>query len=207
MVKKRSFLLAIVLVATLGWGLFLAVAVNAQETQKEKKILKNDDVVMMVQNHFDDDTLVRIIEVSGTDFDISSESLIALKNQGISSIVLRAMLDATQRRKLEAAPAATPPASPAPTPAAPSAAAPFRPAPAGSVNPISVMQGMGMNPQQLAGMQSQMAALSSLGGMLSGMFSMPSMPSYTAEQMPHVFLLPEFHSGKQQEVSPSMAQI
>jgi len=207
MVKKRSFLLAIVLVITLVGGLFVAVAVSAQEPQKERKILKNDDVVMMVQNHFDDDTLVRIIEVSDTDFDISSESLIALKNQGISSAVLRAMLDAAQRKKLEAAPAATPPASPAPAPAALSAAAPFRPAPAGSVNPISVVQGMGMNPQQLAGMQSQMAALSSLGGMLSGMFSMPSMPSYTAEQMPHVFLLPEFHSGKQQEVSPSMAQI
>jgi hypothetical protein len=201
MVKKPSFILAIVL----GWWLFVAGAVSAQEPQKEKKILKNDDVVMMVQNHFDDDTLVRIIEVSETDFDISSESLIALKNQGISSSVLRAMLDATQRKKLEAAAPATPPASPAP--AAPSAAAPVRPAPTASMNPVSMMQGIGMNPQQLAGMQSQMAALSSLGGMLSGMFSMPSMPSYTAEQMPHVFLLPEFHSGKQEEVSASMAQI
>jgi hypothetical protein len=213
MVKKRSFLLAIVLVITLVGRLFVAVAVSAQEPQKEKKILKNDDVVMMVQNHFDDDTLVRIIEVSDTDFDISTESLIALKNQGISSTVLRAMLDATQRKKLEAAAPATPPARPAPAPAAPSAAAPtaaapVRPAPAGSVNPISMMQGMGMNPQQLAGMQSQMAALSSFGGMLSGMFSMPSsMPSYTAEQMPHVFLMPEVHNGKQQEISPSMAQI
>jgi hypothetical protein len=212
MVKKPSFILAIVLVVTLVGGLFVAVGVSAQEPQKEKKILKNDDVVMMVQNHFDDDTLVRIIEVSDTDFDISSESLIALKNQGISSSVLRAMLDATQRKKLEAAPVATPPTSPAlapatPTAIAPSTAAPVRPAPANAMNPVSMMQGMGMNPQQLAGMQSQMAAAISLGGMLSGMFSMPSMPSYTPEQMPHVFLLPEFHSGKQEEVSASMAQI
>jgi hypothetical protein len=201
-VKKPFFILIC--------ALFLAVAAHAQEPPKEKKILKNDDVVMMVQNHFDDDTLQKIIEVSDTDFDISTEALIALKNQGISSVVLRAMLDATQRKKLEAAAPAAPPANPAPaapTAVAPTAAAPVRPAPAASVNPVSMMQGMGMNPQQLAGMQSQMAALSSLGGMLSGMFSMPSMPSYTAEQMPHVFLMPEFHTGKQEEVSPSMAQI
>jgi hypothetical protein len=204
MVKKSSFLLAIVLVITLVGGLFVAVAVSAQEPQKEKKILKNDDVVMMVQNHFDDDTLVRIIEVSDTDFDISSESLIALKNQGISSTVLRAMLDATQRKKLEAAQAATPPANPAP--AVSNAPAPVRPAPAASMNPVAMLQGMGMNPQQLAGLQPQMAAIN-LGGILSGMFSMPSTPSYTAEQMPHVILMPEFHTGKQEEVSPSMAQI
>jgi hypothetical protein len=209
MAKKPSFILAIVLVIVLVWGLFVAVAANAQEPQKEKKILKNDDVVMMVQNHFDDDTLVRIIEVSDTDFDISSESLIALKNGGISSIVLRAMLDATQRKKLEATAAATPPASPAPaapTAVTPTAVAPVRLAPADAMNPMSMMQSMGMNPQQLAGMQPQMAAIG-LGRMLSGMFSMPSTPSYTPEQMPHVFLLPEVHNGKQEEVSPSMAQI
>lgn len=70
MIKKLSFILVC--------GLFFAAAVSAQEAQKEKKTLKNADIVMMVQNHFDDDTLLKIIEVSDTDFDISGDALIAL---------------------------------------------------------------------------------------------------------------------------------
>lgn len=64
---------------------------TAQEDKKEKKVLKNADILLMTQNHFDDETLIKVIEVSDTDFDVSGDALIALKNQGVGSDVLRAM--------------------------------------------------------------------------------------------------------------------
>ena len=63
---------------------------------------------------------------------------------------------------------------------------------------------MGMNPQQLAAMQSQLASMG-MGGMMGGMMGM-SPTSYSPEQMPHVFLMNGPNQGKQ-EVSPSTAQI
>lgn len=79
-------------------AVFLFSALAAQEN-KPKKVLTNADIVMMTQNHFDDETLIKIIQVSETDFDISGDALIALKNQGVSSTVLRAMLQATQDKR------------------------------------------------------------------------------------------------------------
>jgi hypothetical protein len=61
---------------------------------------------------------------------------------------------------------------------------------------------MGMNPQQLAAMQSQLSSMG-MGGMLGGMFSTTN---YSPEQMPHVFLMNGPNKGKQ-EISPSTAQI
>ncbi|HVH69846.1 MAG TPA: hypothetical protein VNB49_01890, partial [Candidatus Dormibacteraeota bacterium] len=114
MLKRLSFLLA--------FGLFLMLASSAQETPKEKKLLKNADILLMVQNHFDEDTLLKVIEVSDTDFDISGDALIALKNQGVSSAVLRAMLQATQRNRRAAnQPSSSPPAA---TPSADSTSSP-----------------------------------------------------------------------------------
>ena len=83
---------------TLTCVLLLLTALVAQEEKQDKKILKNADVLLMVQNHFDDDTLVKIIEVSDSDFDISGNALIDLKKQGVSSQVLRAMLAAVQKK-------------------------------------------------------------------------------------------------------------
>lgn len=67
---------------------------------------------------------------------------------------------------------------------------------------------MGINPQQLAAVQAQMAAMG-MGGMMRGMgaggmggFSM----NYSPEQLPHVFLKSPPNQGKQ-EIAPSMAQI
>lgn len=206
-------------------GLFLLAAASAQEAQKQKKVLKNADIVLMVQNHFDDETLLKIIEVSDSDFDISGDSLIEMKNQGVSSAVLRAMLQATQRKRRAAATASPAPSADSPlTDHAPPAASTTATS-AGSAPPTTrtapdtstsgptaapdgfaampsrgAMGGM-INSQQMAAMQSQMNAMG-MGGMLGGMFSM----SYSAEQMPHVFLMGELINGKQ-EVPPSTAQI
>lgn len=211
---------------------FLLLPVLAgQETNPEKKTLKNADIVLMTQNHFDDETLLKVIEVSETDFDVSGDALISMKNQGVSPVVLRAMLQASQKKRGAAVPVSAAAASNAPTEAAPAppAAAPgsapmdatstpnapaasnagITPAQPAAAAPLAAMQGRspGMmgNPQELAAMQSQMQAMG-LGGMLGGMFGGMSSMNYSAEQVPHVFLMGEQHMPKQ-EVAPSMAQI
>jgi hypothetical protein len=246
------------LVLCLAIILLLLGALHAQEEKKTKKILKNADVVVMTQNHFDDDTLVKVIEVSETDFDVSSDALVDLMKQGVSSNVCRAMLAAARKKR-------TPPPSANSQPAAVSSAAPLAtsnsatpqppqsstdtpdptfatrasdPSPAAGSNPATVPApssvagstppatvstparsmanpmypgAMGVNPQQLAAVQAQLASMG-MGGMMAGMggmgmggmgaFSM----NYSPEQMPHVFLKLAANQPKQ-EIAPSMAQI
>jgi hypothetical protein len=105
--KKRDVTMLKRLMLALPCALLLLSALTAQEEKAAKKILKNADVVLMTQNHFDDETLVKIIEVSDTDFDISGDALIAMKQQGVSSAVLRAMLASVAKKKA----AQSPPAS------------------------------------------------------------------------------------------------
>ncbi len=71
------------LVIRLACVLLVFTALHAQEEKKDKKVLKNADILLMAQNHFDDETLIKAIEVSETDFDISGGALIDLKNQGV----------------------------------------------------------------------------------------------------------------------------
>jgi hypothetical protein len=236
--------------------LLLIGGLRAQDEKKAKKVLKNADVVLMTQNHFDDDTLIKIIDVSETDFDVSTDALVDLMKQGVSSNVCRAMLAASHKKR-NALQASSPEPAPAPSPpsvnpsateltgapsaepdpnfstrtpggatappsppavvAAPAstasnataaAASPVRP----SANPGVYAPGaMGINPQQLAALQAQMASMG-MGGMMSGFggMGMGGMGSfamnYSPEQMPHVFLkLPL--SQTTQEITPSMAQI
>lgn len=246
---RNKWLLALVCLA------LLACASPAQEEKKEKKPLTNADIVLMTKNQFDDETLLKIIEVSDTDFDISGDALVDMKNQGVSSAVLRAMLDATRKRRragsagsapLSASPepaantpnnssAATastpaadkisPPANASAAPAAaasgtsPSAASSRAPMAATSSSDAAAIQsmagGMRINPQQMqqmAAMQNPMAILSMMGmGGMEGMGSMfgggmPSM-NYTAEQLPHVFLLDDQVHRQKHEVIASTALI
>jgi hypothetical protein len=227
---------------TLTCVLLLLTAVFAQEEKQDKKIMKNADVLLMVQNHFDDDTLVKIIEVSDSDFDISGNALIELKKQGVSSQVLRAMLTAVQKKHVASqAPQATdttaPTAATQPTPAnetkpatassesaepafatrtdgdAPVSTSPAptsNSAPATHSGMTSRAMPMGVNAQQMAAMQSQLASMG-MGGMMGGMGALGGLgggtyTSYPPEQMPHVFLKLGPNQGRQ-EVSPSTAQI
>jgi hypothetical protein len=237
--KKRVLMLACFLV--------LASGLTAQE-KKERKALKNADVVSMAQNHIDDDTLVKLISMSATDFDVSGPALIELKKEGVAPVVLRAMVEARMKGNSADAPAAAPssasasaaspstaspstapalaamasnsvaPASAATSSAAPGSAAVQAAPPAASgtssmpPSPASASgfaamphsgANMRMNPQQMAMMQSQMA---SMGPMLSSMMGGMSLTSYSAEQMPHVFLMAKAEN-KKQEVSPSVTQI
>jgi hypothetical protein len=215
--------------------LLLASTTGAQDDKKDKKVLKNADIVLMTQNQFDDPTLIRIIEVSDSDFDISGGALIDLKNQGVTPAVLRAMLESVQKKR-NAAPASSTPdpsAQNATTPApsatsvapstsdpnfasrsnssAPATTTPMQPAmvPQTTGRPMAMRGSAGMvNPQQLAQLQAQMASMG-MGGMMGSM-GMGGMgggfgASYSPEQMPHVFL--KLHPEGQEEFSPSTAQI
>jgi len=232
------------LVLCLALVLLLLGALNAQEEKKEKKVLKNADIVLMTQSHFDDDMLIKVIELSDTDFDVSSDALVDLMKQGVTSNVLRAML-ASVRKKRTAAPAPNAESSSAPsnTPVASTNSAAAQPAtssidntdpnfatrssnttsaenptaapvaaPARAVaNPAAGMYGpgvRGINTQQMAAVQAQLASMG-MGGLMSGMgaggMGMFNM-NYSPEQMPHVFMKLEPNKGKQ-EITPSMAQI
>ena len=232
------------LVLCLALVLLLLGALNAQEEKKEKKVLKNADIVLMTQSHFDDDMLIKVIELSDTDFDVSSDALVDLMKQGVTSNVLRAML-VSVRKKRTAAPAPNAESSSAPssTPVASTNSAAAQPATssidntdpnfatrssnttsaenptaapvAGSArpvaNPAAGMYGpgvRGINTQQMAAVQAQLASMG-MGGLMSGMgaggMGMFNM-NYSPEQMPHVFMKLEPNKGKQ-EITPSMAQI
>ncbi|MGH9496210.1 MAG: hypothetical protein ACRD3B_14520, partial [Candidatus Sulfotelmatobacter sp.] len=67
---------------------------------------------LMTQNHFDDETLIKVIEVSETDFDVTGGALIDLKNQGVSPVVLRAMLESVHKNRAAASSLQTAAASP-----------------------------------------------------------------------------------------------
>ncbi len=198
----------------------------------------------MTQSHFDDDMLIKVIEVSDTDFDVSSDALVDLMKQGVTANVLRAML-VSVRKKRTAAPAPNAESSSAPsnTPVASTNSAAAQPAtssidntdpnfatrssnttsaenptaapvaaPARAVaNPAAGMYGpgvRGINTQQMAAVQAQLASMG-MGGLMSGMgaggMGMFNM-NYSPEQMPHVFMKLEPNKGKQ-EITPSMAQI
>lgn len=213
------------LVLCLALVVFLLGALNAQEEKKEKKVLKNADIVLMTQSHFDDDMLIKVIEVSDTDFDVSSDALVDLIKQGVTSNVLRAMLVSVRKKRTAApAPNAERSSAPASTPLASTNSAAVQPAtssidntdpnfatrssntsaenptpapvaaPARAVaNPSAAMYGpgvRGINAQQMAAVQAQLASMG-MGGLMSGMgaggMGMFNM-NYSPEQMPHVFM-------------------
>lgn len=222
------------LLLALACALFLAAVCSAQEQKKEKKLLTNSDVLLMVKNQFDDDTLIKLIQISDNDFDVSGDALVDLKNQGVSSAILRAMLEASAKKRLAAdtpaSSSAAPSSDPAPvtsadsavaaatakpasasgetTGAASSAPAASAPAPTAAAAMQTMAGGMRINPQQMAAMQNPMAMLNMMGlGGMGGMFGGMSPMTYTAEQLPHVYLLDNQAHREKHEVTPSTAQI
>src|SRR5450755_1994562 len=90
------------LLPSLACILVLLAASAAQEEKNDRKVLKNADIITMVQSHFDDDTLVKVIEVSKKDFDVSEDALVELMRRGVSSPVLRVMLASAHHKELAA---------------------------------------------------------------------------------------------------------
>jgi hypothetical protein len=65
----------------------------------QKHPLTNQDFLAMARVHFPDSTILKAIQVNDTDFDLSAEALVALKNGGVSQPVIEAMIGARQKRK------------------------------------------------------------------------------------------------------------
>jgi hypothetical protein len=72
----------------------LALVCPAVTARQQKKALTNADVVAMVKAGLPENTVVLAIQQGPTDFDISAQALIQLKNQGVSPKVLDAMIQA-----------------------------------------------------------------------------------------------------------------
>jgi hypothetical protein len=70
--------------------LFLGSAALAQT----RKPLTNQDIVAMTKQGFDTALIIKAIQAGETDFDVSAQALIDLKNGGVDSSVMEAMLSA-----------------------------------------------------------------------------------------------------------------
>jgi hypothetical protein len=80
--KLRKFAMWLVL-----GGLLAAGAIS-----QTRKPLTNDDVVNMTKQGFDATLIVKAIETSESNFDVSAQALVDLKNAGVSQTVMEAML-------------------------------------------------------------------------------------------------------------------
>jgi hypothetical protein len=98
---NRKFLLA-----CLAVGLAFGASVAAPQN-----VLTNDDVLRMARLKFDDATIIKTIQVSEANFDVSVAALVKLKEQGVTQPVIQAMLAAGSARKdTKVVPVAAPPA-------------------------------------------------------------------------------------------------
>ncbi|HXA83040.1 MAG TPA: hypothetical protein VNY56_08025 [Methylomirabilota bacterium] len=109
----------IVRLALTAMWMFSAIAAFAQT----QKALTNADVVTMTRNGFAPALIVKAIESDATDFDVSAQALIDLKNAGVDQSVMEAMLTAQGSKPS----AATEAAHGAMTPAGGGAADPSKP--------------------------------------------------------------------------------
>jgi len=105
--SRKQFCIAVLICAGLFTGLVLA--------QNNAKPLTNDDVIAMVKGGLPETTVINAINAQESNFDVSATALIKLKQQGVNSKIMDAMLAAANKKHS----AATAPAStPAPAPVA-----------------------------------------------------------------------------------------
>ena len=144
-------------------SLALMVALSLAALAQPKHPLSNDDIVKLAKNGFGDDVIIAMIEANDTAFDVSIGGLTALKDAGISSPVMQAMLKAEAKKRQGTS------ASPAQSPASPSPV----------LNPSQSMAGMGSNAsmQQMMNMAMTMGRGGSMGaGMGGGMLDTSQLP-------------------------------
>jgi hypothetical protein len=139
----------------LSLALLLTLVVTAAG-QEAKHALTNDDITKLVKGGFTDDVVVALIEANDTAFDISIGGMTALKDAGVSSKVMEAMLKAEAKKRQGPGPAS----------------APIQPSsPAQSVPPQAMMPNPAMSAMGGGNIQQMMAMAMSMnrGGMGAGM--------------------------------------
>jgi hypothetical protein len=85
--------------------LFLALA--SCPVALPQNTLTNDDIIKMVKGGLPDDFILQAIESQPSNFDISAQALIALKQQGASKAVLDKILEVAAANQRGGAPAKT----------------------------------------------------------------------------------------------------
>src|SRR5437868_808492 len=108
--SHKQFCVAVLICAVLFIGFALA--------QNNTKPLTNDDVVAMVKGGLPENTVINAINAQDSNFDVSATALIKLKQQGINSKIMDAMLAAANKKHSAATAAAPAAAAAAPPPAA-----------------------------------------------------------------------------------------
>jgi hypothetical protein len=183
--------IAIVVVLTLMSSLSLA--------QQKAAPLTNDDILQMTKGGLQESTIVSAIQAGDTNFDLSVQNLLALRQAGVTDKVLDAMLAAQSKKK------ATVAAEPVENSSS---------VPSGGISPSAMP--MGFTPQTMANLppaarQQMMAAMSQM----SRMGGMPAMMNgltpgggaselLSAEQLPKVTLV---NGADKKLMANSMAQI
>lgn len=168
--------------------------------QQKAAPLTNDDILQMTKGGLQESTIISAIQVGETNFDLSVQNLLALRQAGVSDKVLDAMLAAQAAKK---APPQAVENSSAVLPAG---------VPSGGAMP------MGLSPQMMASLppaarQQMMAAISQMSrmggmpGMMNGL--MPGNMGggselLSTEQMPKVTMI---NGTDRKPMSSSMAQI
>src|SRR5436190_17736280 len=112
--SHKQLCVAVLICAVLFTGFALA--------QNNTKPLTNDDVIAMVKGGLPETTVISAISAQDSNFDISATALIKLKQQGVNSKIMDAMLAAANKKHsaVPAPPAAAPAAAPAATAGQPS---------------------------------------------------------------------------------------
>jgi hypothetical protein len=172
-------------------------AEHADERETRRKAVTNDDITKMVENRFDESTVLDVIDVSDTQFDVSPAALIALKKAGVGDRVIGAMLESTRRARTESARTAGDALKGASSTAPVSATSP------GASSAASAMSGM--TPQTAAAVQAAMARAQSMGLGMGGARTMAAMsqPSGGEAGALRVFLVAD---GSHTELSSVFAQ-
>jgi hypothetical protein len=187
--RKLAFGLFVLLCAVLFVPQTQPQQTQAQQTQpglpQKNPLLTNAEIVKMVKAGLQDSTILSVIAASDSDFDVSVDGLLALKEAGVSAPVMDAMLAARSKK---------------PTPAQPPpVASSISPSP-GALPQSAMTQGYGsatMTPR-MAVMMSQMGGMGGMSGMGGTMFVPPALPK--------INLLPGTDQKLMTSSMPQMAQ-
>ncbi len=100
--------------------LLFAAKIAMPSAQQSSKALTNSDVIKMTKSGLAESTILAVIQASPSNFDVSPDALIAMKNAGVSQSLIAAVVTAGTNK----------PGSPAATPAPATTATNGTPAPA-----------------------------------------------------------------------------
>jgi hypothetical protein len=171
--------------------------IQAQQTQPgsppKSSLLTNAEIVKMVKAGLQESTILSVIAANDSDFDVSVDGLLALKEAGVSGPVMDAMLAAKSKKRPPAATVTVVPNVPSYPNAMPQSA---MTAPVG---------GAPMTPQ-MAAMMSQMTTSQMAMGGAAGMGGMSGMSAvtYVPPALPKINLL---LGTDQKPMTSSMAQM